>query len=68
MRLCLIGHAGGADRTAPASERTVGFINHITDTGATDYVYSADDERHMSVESAFGRENGEAYRRDVRPQ
>lgn len=63
--LCLVGHAYGQDGVTAASRRTVGFINHITSAGASDYVYSASEERQVSEEVAFEIENGNAYRDDV---
>lgn len=61
-RLCLVGHHYGPGGTSTASARTVGFINHITETGAEDFVYSATEGYNTSSDAEFGLENGQAYR------
>lgn len=67
-RLCMVGRPDRVDGTAAASKRTVGFINHITETGANDYIYAAAQGYVVSPDSEFSRENAEAYRRDLRAQ
>jgi hypothetical protein len=63
--LCFIGHFYGPGREGKASSRTIGFINHITETAAEDFVYSTDDEYYVSADGEYGLENGDAYRRDL---
>ena len=64
-KLCLIGHQYGPGGTSTASARTVGFVNHITETAADDFVYSGEEEYSVSAELEFGPENGRAYRQDL---
>lgn len=66
--LCLVGHAGGSDRTTVASILTVGMVNHITNSAATDCVYSASEDRYLCDNPVYSGVVGDAYRHDIRPR
>jgi hypothetical protein len=63
--LALVGHVYGRSGTSTASSATVAFINHITDSGATDYVYSPT-KSYFDTAKIPQPNWGESYKDDLR--
>ncbi len=69
MPLCrgisVVGHHYNPGHVVRVSPRTLGFLNHITESAADDYVYSPRRTYTVSATSEFATENGDAYRTDL---
>jgi hypothetical protein len=61
----IVGHYYNPGQVVRASPRTLGFVNHVTESAADDYVYSPRQTYTASRTSEFAAENTDAYRTDL---